>query len=138
MPQTSDSTTNTTIRQVGRFIRENPLPPFALLGLVLGAVARLVFNREDVADILWLITLVIGGAPVVWETIRGMIKGHFASDVVAMLAILTAIFMREYFAGVIIVLMQSGGEALENYSLRRASSSLEKLMARAPRTAPRR
>ena len=41
----------------------------------------------------------------------------------------------EYFAGVIIVIMQSGGEALENYSLRRASSTLEQLLARAPRIA---
>jgi P-type E1-E2 ATPase len=45
--------------------------------------------------------------------------------------------MREYFAGVIIVIMQSGGEALENYSLRRASSTLEHLLARAPHTAHR-
>jgi P-type E1-E2 ATPase len=45
--------------------------------------------------------------------------------------------MREYFAGVIIVIMQSGGEALENNSLRLASSTLEHLLARAPHTAHR-
>jgi heavy metal translocating P-type ATPase len=45
--------------------------------------------------------------------------------------------MGEYFAGVIVVLMQAGGEALENYGLRRASSSLERLLARAPRLAQR-
>ena len=77
--------------------------------------------------------LVIGGAPTVWNTIRKMLKGNFAADVVAMLAIVTAVIMREYFAGVIIVIMQTGGEALENYSLRRASSSLQQLLARAPR-----
>ena len=66
-----------------------------------------------------------------------MLKGNFAADVVAMLAIITAVLMREYFAGVIIVIMQSGGEALENYSLRRASSTLEHLLARAPRIAHR-
>jgi heavy metal translocating P-type ATPase len=66
-----------------------------------------------------------------------MLRGRFASDVVAMLAILTAVIMGEYFAGVIVVLMQSGGEALERYGLRRASSSLEHLLARAPHTAHR-
>ena len=66
-----------------------------------------------------------------------MLKGNFAADVVAMLAIITAVLMHEYFAGVIIVIMQSGGEALENYSLRRASSTLEQLLARAPRIAHR-
>lgn len=119
------------------FLRQNPIPLAALIGLLLGAVARFVLARPDLADIIWLAILVVGGAPTVWQTIRKMLKGNFASDVVAMLAIITAILMREYFAGVIIVLMQTGGEALENYSLRRASSSLQKLLARAPRIARR-
>ncbi len=82
-------------------------------------------------------TLLIGGAPLVWTTFRGIIRGRFASDIVALLAIMTAILMQEAFAGIIIVLMQSGGEALENYSLRRASSSLDQLLSRAPRLAQR-
>lgn len=53
----------------------------------------------------------------------------------ATLSIVTAVAMGEYFAGLIIVLMQSGGEALERYSLRRASSALEQLLARAPHRA---
>ncbi|MBA3872977.1 MAG: HAD-IC family P-type ATPase, partial [Anaerolineae bacterium] len=124
-------------KRILQFIRENPIPFVALIGLISGAIARFGAGRTDVSDIIWLVTLVIGGAPVVYETIKGMLHGNFASDVVAMLAIITAILTQEYFAGVIIVLMQSGGEALENYSLRRASSSLEKLLARAPRIAHR-
>lgn len=124
-------------KRIFQFIRENPIPFLALIGLVLGAVVRFGVGRVDVSDLIWFTTLVVGGAPVVYETIKGMLKGNFASDVVAMLAIITAVLTQEYFAGVIIVLMQSGGEALENYSLRRASSSLEKLLARAPRIAHR-
>ncbi|MCA0456063.1 MAG: cadmium-translocating P-type ATPase [Chloroflexi bacterium] len=125
-------------KRILQFIRENPIPFLALFGLALGAVVRFGAGRVDLADLIWLATLVIGGAPVVYETTKGMLKGDFASDVVAMLAIIAAVLTQEYFAGVIIVLMQSGGEALESYSLRRASSSLEKLLARAPRTAHRR
>lgn len=124
-------------KRIWQFVRENPIPFLALIGLAAGAAARFGAGRVDIADLIWLVTLVGGGAPVVYETIKGMLKGNFASDVVAMLAIITAVLTQEYFAGVIIVLMQSGGEALENYSLRRASSSLEKLLARAPRTAHR-
>ncbi len=124
-------------KRIWQFVRDNPIPFIALIGLALGALLRFGAGRSDLADVLWLATLVIGGAPVVYETIKGMLKGNFASDVVAMLAIITAVLTQEYFAGVIIVLMQSGGEALENYSLRRASSSLEKLLARAPRIAHR-
>lgn len=124
-------------KRILNFIRENPIPFIALIGLVAGAVARFGAGRSDVADLIWLATLLIGGVPVVFETTKGMLRGNFASDVVAMLAIITAVLTQEYFAGVIIVLMQSGGEALENYSLRRASSSLEKLLARAPHIAHR-
>jgi heavy metal translocating P-type ATPase len=119
------------------FMRENPVPFFCLFGLLSGAVIRVALARPEIADIVWLIALVVGGAPTVLKTIQKMLKGNFAADVVAMLAIITAVIMREYFAGVIIVIMQSGGEALENYSLRRASSTLHQLLARAPRSAHR-
>src|SRR5690242_7545881 len=89
------------------FVRDNPIPFVALIGLIAGAIARFGAGRSDVADIIWLATLLIGGVPVVFETTKGMLKGNFASDVVAMLAIITAILTQEYFAGVIIVLMQS-------------------------------
>ena len=119
------------------FIRDNPVPVFGLIGLSAGAVFRFVFARPDVADVIWLVVLVVGGAPTILKTTQKMLRGNFAADVVAMLAIITAVIMREYFAGVIIVIMQSGGEALENYSLKRASSTLEHLLARAPRIAHR-
>ena len=119
-------------QKIRSFLRENPLPALALLGLVIGAVALLVFQQEALADWIWLAVLIGCGAPVVWKTVRGMLRGEFAADVVAMLAIVTAVIMHEYFAGVIIVIMQTGGEALEVYSLRRASSSLSGLLARAP------
>jgi heavy metal translocating P-type ATPase len=120
-----------------RFIRHNPIPPFALAGLLMGLTVQFAFNRPGLADAIWLATLAIGGAPIVLETLKAIRSGDFASDVVAMLAIITALLTHEYFAGVIIVLMQSGGEALENYSLRRASSALEALLQRAPRLAHR-
>jgi heavy metal translocating P-type ATPase len=117
------------------FMRENPVPFVALIGLLAGAFVRFALARPDIADIVWMVVLVVGGAPTILKTIRKMLKGDFAADVVAMLAIITAVIMHEYFAGVIIVIMQSGGEALENYSLRRASSTLKQLLARAPRIA---
>ncbi|MGC2598678.1 MAG: heavy metal translocating P-type ATPase, partial [Nitrososphaeraceae archaeon] len=82
-------------------------------------------------------TLIIGGIPVVWGTIKGMIHRHFASDIVAMLAIIAAILTNEALPGVVIVIMQTGGKALEDYAFRRASSSLDELMARSPRIAYR-
>lgn len=118
-------------------IRRYPIPFFAVAGLVIGAVFQFGFSDSTTARWTWLGTLVVGGVPIVWKTLRGMVRGHFAADIVAMLAIVAAILMDQAFAGVIIVLMQSGGEAIEDYGLGRASSSLNALLARAPRIARR-
>jgi heavy metal translocating P-type ATPase len=121
-------------RRIWQFLKENPVPIIALLGLASGLVV-LAFGQEDAASLVWYCALVAGGAPLVWATLKGMLRGQFASDVVAMLAIVGAVVMDEPFAGVLVVLMQSGGEALERYGFRRASSSLTELLARAPRKA---
>lgn len=86
---------------------------------------------------IWLATLIIGGAPIVYRTVRGMLQGQFASDIIAMLAIITALLLSEAFAGAVVVLMQSGGEAIEQYGFRKASSSLTNLLKRAPQKARR-
>lgn len=117
-------------------VKHYPVPLIALLGLVAGSITWLLGQTEP-ANWLWFGTLVVAGAPLVWQTLRGMLRGQFASDVVAMLAIVTAVAMYEPFAGLLVTLMQSGGEALDDFGFRRASSSLQSLIARAPRTARR-
>jgi heavy metal translocating P-type ATPase len=105
-------------------------------GLVAGVVVYLV-GAPEVARWVFLATLLVGGVPLVWQTLRGILCGRFAADIVAMLAIVTAIVVGQYFAGAVIALMQSGGEALERYAMGRASSSLEALLARVPKVGHR-
>ena len=87
--------------------------------------------------IVWSAGLAITGAPVVWRTLRGVAAGRFAADLVAMLAILGALLLGEPLAGLIVVLMQTGGEALERYAEGRASEAVRELEAAAPRIAHR-
>ena len=54
-----------------------------------------------------------------------------------MLAIVTALILREPLAGLIVVLMQTGGEALERYAQGKASAAVRELEAAAPRIAHR-
>ena len=118
-------------------VRDYPLVVFSATGLLAGGVARLGFGARGIADWCWLAVVVGGGAPLIWQTLRGVLRGHFAADLVAALAIITSLLVGQYFAGAVIVLMQSGGEALERRAFARASDSLEALLARAPRIAHR-
>ncbi|HEX6617359.1 MAG TPA: heavy metal translocating P-type ATPase [Gemmatimonadales bacterium] len=81
--------------------------------------------------------LALTGLPVVWRTLRGIAAGRFAADLVAMLAIIAALALGEPLAGLIVVLMQTGGEALERYAEGRASDAVRELEASAPRLAHR-
>lgn len=87
--------------------------------------------------VLLTAALIIVGAPLIWRTIRGMLHGRFAADVVAALAILTAIILGQPIPGLVVVLMLTGGEALERYAEGRASRAVRDLEAAAPRIAHR-
>jgi heavy metal translocating P-type ATPase len=114
-----------------------PVALLAAIGLGAGVVARFALADPATADRLFFLTLIVGGIPIVARTSWGLARGRFAADVVAMLAIIGAVLFHEYFAGAVIVLMQSGGEALEAYAMHRATGSLEALLARAPKIAHR-
>src|SRR5579872_7161655 len=110
------------------FVKRYPIPFFTFFCLVLGAIFHFSIPRLKWSEWIWFAALILGGLPIAYKTFVGMLKGQFASDVVAMLAILTAILMQQAFAGAVVVLMQSGGEALEDYGFRRATFSLASLI----------
>ncbi len=82
-------------------------------------------------------TLALGGIPLVYELLKKLLKREFGSDLLAGLSIVTSVLLGEYLAGSIVVLMLAGGEALENYALRSASSVLRALAKRMPSVAHR-
>jgi heavy metal translocating P-type ATPase len=84
-----------------------------------------------------LVVLVLAGAPIAWRTVRDALSGRFATDIVATLAIVTSVVLRQPIAGLVIVLMRSGGELLEQFAARRASRALDELEEATPRTAHR-
>lgn len=112
-------------------------PAITLAALLFGGIMHLVPALDPWAPSFLTAALILLGAPVVLRTVRGLLRGQFAADVVAMLAIVTAVVLREPFAGLVIVLMQTGGELLERYAEGRASDAVRELEAAAPRIAHR-
>ena len=112
-------------------------PALALGALVLGGALALFEPTRGGSAPFLLAALLVLGAPVIFRTLRGLVQGRFAADVVAMLAIAVAMVLREPVAGLVIVLMQTGGELLERYAEGRASAAVRELEAAAPRIAHR-
>jgi heavy metal translocating P-type ATPase len=112
-------------------------PVFAIVGILLGSIEQFVFHLPTFAHGLWTIALIGAGFPVVWRTLQAAGRGNYATDLVASLSIVTAAIIGQPLAGLVIVLMQTGGEALERFAERRASAAVRELAKAAPRTAHR-
>ena len=117
-----------------RTIKHYPIP-FGAVALLAGSLGFWLGGRNDITSWTLLAVVLLGGIPLLWETVQQFFHKEFSVDVIAILAIAGSLLLGQYLAGAIIVLMLSGGEALEAYALRRARSSLSALAERAPRSA---
>ena len=119
---------------------------FSSLETIIALIASLSILFHLALRYLWptpgnvfplFLTLVVGGVPILFELIRKLLRRELGTDVLAGVAIVTSVLLGQYLVGAIIVLMFSGGIALEQYATRRASSVLEALAKRMPRIAHR-
>jgi heavy metal translocating P-type ATPase len=110
----------------------------ALTAILVHLVLRFALQTWPVVYHLPLLAaLAIGGLPLIYELLKKLLKREFGSDLLGGISIVTSVVMEEYLAGSIIVLMLAGGEALESYALRSASSVLAALAKRMPSIAHR-
>jgi heavy metal translocating P-type ATPase len=83
------------------------------------------------------VTLIAGGVPLLIDLGGKLLALEFGSDLLAGVSVITAILLGEYLVGAIVILMLSGGAALEHYASRRASAVLDALARRVPTIAHR-
>lgn len=100
-------------------------------------VAYAVESSEATAKSFLWTALAFGGVPLVGELLVALFQRRFGSDLLAGISIVTAVLLGEYLAGALVVLMLSGGEALESFAVQKASSVLDALARRMPSVAHR-
>lgn len=110
---------------------------------LLGIGCHLTLRLMNFQELFWVqlplgLVLVLGGIPLVLELLLKLVRAEFGSDLLAGLSIVVSIVLGEYLAGALVVLMLSGGETLESYAVRSASSVLKALANRMPSVAHRR
>ena len=132
----SQSMRSNTLRWALSQSRESYIAALAAIGILAHLVLRYLAGVSGPAALIPLyVTLGVGGLPLVITLARKLLALQFGSDLLAGISILTAVLLGQYLVGSIIVLMLSGGTALEHYATRRASSVLEALAKRMPQTA---
>ena len=115
----------------------------AVLAIACHLLLRFGFRPEgfvlgiQTVDLPLVVALALGGVPLVLELLIKLFRREFGSDLLAGISIVTAVLLSEYLAGTLVVLMLSGGEAIEGYAIRSASSVLAALARRMPSAAHR-
>ena len=84
------------------------------------------------AHLLLGFSALANAVPLLWDMIQDLRSGKYGVDILAATAIITSVVLGQYWAGIVIVLMLTGGEALEDYAERRAKVELTALLDRAP------
>ena len=119
-----------------KWSKETYIALLAILGILAHLISRYVLHASTWQYNLPLVlTLLIGGTPLLFDLLRRIARREIGSDLLAGLSIAASAVLDEYLAGSIIVLMLSGGVALEHYATRRASAVLAALAKRMPRIA---
>jgi heavy metal translocating P-type ATPase len=116
---------------------ELPIAVFTLTAIAAYLLMHYVWNSTRYEAIPLYLALIVGGVPLLLGLVREAWKFQFGSDWLAGISIITAVVLGEYLVGSIVVLMLSGGSALEQYATNRASSALRALARRIPTVAHR-
>lgn len=110
---------------------------FVAVCTVCALVLYWAFGFHLYARILLVGVIVVGVLPLVVTIVRSLLSRHFGVDSIALVAILASLLIGEYAASALVLIMLSGGEALERYAEGRARSALTRLLAAAPTHAHR-
>lgn len=106
-------------------------------GMVAALCASHMFHNQEAKNLILLIAIAASSLPLLIGTVREILRLNFSVDILAVLSIITALILRENWVAAIVILMLSGGKALEEVATGRASSVLSALAKRMPQIAHR-
>src|SRR5690349_8703 len=126
------------LRKLIVWTNPNNIAMFTAGGILLHLVLKYLLHFPPMAWLAPLIAvLILGGLPLLVALTRKLLAREFGSDHLAGISIVTSTILGEYLVATIVILMLSGGTALEQFASRRASSVLDALARRMPQLAHR-
>lgn len=122
------------MKRLLRFLRQYKLFGLALAAIIIGLVLQ--FTGQHTAA-KWLLSIVsiIEVLPLLWGMLDDVRAGTYGIDILAATAIIASVALNQYWAAIVVVVMLTGGEALEDYAEHRAKRELDSLLKHAPQTA---
>lgn len=117
-----------------QFLREYRLFSLAVVAIVIGLALQLSGQQTASHWVLGVISI-MEVLPLGWDMFQDIRSGRYGIDILAATAIIASVALGQYWAGIVIVLMLTGGEALEDFAHHRAQTELDELLKHAPQKA---
>ena len=109
-----------------------------IITIVTGILALLfefVFHQASLAFGIIVITGSIMALSMLVEMIQTLKSGRYGVDILAITAIVATLAVGEYWASLMILIMLTGGDSLEDYAAKRANKELKSLLDNSPQKA---
>ena len=108
------------------------------LTLIVGTLALiLTFVSNQMALAQWIVSTFVAIIALIMfiDMIKTLRSGSYGIDILAITAIAATVAVGQYWASLVIVIMLTGGEVLEDFAAKRARQELSALIARVPQIA---
>ena len=126
---------NTNMRVLrSSYIKNYGWLTIVVAGLLLSLTLYLL-GRVGLSEALLTGLCLVGVVPEIVSIVKDFLNRRFGVDIIAVVAILASLGLGEYATAGIILLMFTGGVALEKYAKARAQKELSSLLKRAPKIA---
>lgn len=104
---------------------------------IVAAICQWGVGHPGWAQLIITAAGVVIALSMLWGMVNKLRRGDYGVDLLAIIAITSALAVSEYWAAMVILLMLIGGDALEDYANAKAHSELKTLLDNTPRTAHR-
>jgi heavy metal translocating P-type ATPase len=119
------------MKKLIRFIKTYRFFSIVLLAAIISLILEIA-NHHRLADLVLAIVAIIAVLPLLWDMWQDIRTGRYGIDILAATAIIASVVLRQDWAALIVVLMLTGGQSLEDYAEGRAQSELDALLEHAP------
>ena len=118
------------MKKAFQFIKDYPFVAM-IAGIIILSIGLTIAGYGRIGDILLGGFSLLMAAKLGYGMIETLREGRYGIDILAVTAIIATVVVGEYWASSVIVLMLTGGEALEDYAEKRAKKELDALLERA-------
>lgn len=118
-------------KSVFKFLKSYKLLSVVIIALIVSLI--LYFSGlHAVADWILGLTVIAAVIPLLWDMVYTIRNGNFGIDILAATAMIASVALGQYWTGIVIALMLTGGKALEDFAEERAKTELTSLLKRKP------